>query len=71
MIPRHAFLRYYSNQMICVMKYALYVIAAIMVIYWAVALFALHGPASISLILILAVACLYIGTRYGHGHFLE
>jgi len=55
------------------MKYALYVIAAIIVIYWAIAFFLLHALAPIHVMLILAVACVVIGTRYDqtHGHFLD
>ena len=55
------------------MKYAMYVIAAIIVIYWAVAFFLLHALPTIHIILILALASVVIGKRYDqtHGHFLD
>jgi len=54
-----------------VMKYTMYVISALIIIYWAVAFFFLHALPTIHIILLLAIACFIIGNRYGHGHFLE
>ncbi len=53
------------------MKYAMYVIPAIILVYWAIEFFALHAQPSIHILLVLAAATFFISYQYNHGHFLE